>query len=189
MTELTRQTSPARHAGADGSRWRERDPGGSAQPPAAPEVPPRVRMHRGELVGMIVIALVPLLAIFGLFGPGTDQVRAGGDAIALEVRYPARYRLGMVQTMQARVSNRSASPMARVTLAVDSAYLKGFTTASPVPDFSRAYAVEMVDLAPGETRMVVLDLVAERPGRFRGQASAVHAGDSVAVRLTTLVLP
>lgn len=158
-------------------------------PPAAPEVPPRVRMHRSELVGMAIIALVPLLALSGLFGPATGQAQAGGDAIALEVRYPARYRLGMVQTMQARVSNRSASSMARVTLAVDSAYLEGFTAASPIPNFSRAYAVELPDLAPGETRMVVLDLEAERPGRFRGQASAVHAGDSVAVRLTTLVLP
>ncbi|HEY0972810.1 MAG TPA: hypothetical protein VGE02_17705 [Gemmatimonadales bacterium] len=154
-----------------------------------------MRMHRTELVGMAVIGLVPLLAILGVFGPRVERAQALGDALALEVRYPARYRLGMVEALEARVSNRSATPMPLVTLAVDEAYLEGFATASPTPDFTRAYAVELTDLAPGETRTVVVDLEADRAGRFRGRATATYeaepmgARDSVALPLTTLVFP
>ncbi|MHB1223451.1 MAG: hypothetical protein ACYC2G_05305 [Gemmatimonadaceae bacterium] len=191
MAKKTEREEHSRSTGSEGRASSRGDSPSDAQQPPAPEIRPRVQMHRTELVGIVVIVLVPLLALLGVFGPEVERARGWTDAIALEVRYPARYRLGMTETLEARVSNRSGTLMPRVALAVDGAYLDGFATASPTPDFARAYAVELIDLAPGETRTVVVDLQAEHAGRFRGRATATatHARDSVTVPLTTLVLP
>ena len=162
---------------------------GAAEPAQAPEVPPRVRMHRVELIGMILIAIVPLLALLGAFGPRVARAHAASAVLDVEVRHPARYRRGMIETLEARVSNRTRAPMPRVTLAFDDAYLDAFALPTATPEFARPYVVELSDIAPGETRTVVVDLEADRPGRHRGRAVAVHSRDSVAVALTTLVLP
>ncbi len=160
-----------------------------AEPPQAPEIPPRVRMYRVEAIGMAVIAVVPLLALIGVMGPTMERAEGSAGTLGLEVEYPVRYRLGMVETLEARVTNHSPRPLPSVTLTLDDGYLEGFATISPTPGFDHAYAVELRDLAPGETRSFVVDLEAGRAGRFRGRATAAHERDSVTVPLTTLVFP
>ena len=157
--------------------------------PQPPRVPPRLRMHRAELVGMSVVALVPLLAIAGAFGPrvGNDGARAG--ALALEVRYPTLVRRGMTETLEARVTNRSAAPLSRLTLTLDAAYVGAFSGVAFRPDVERAHTVALAGVQPGETRLVAVELAPAAFGRHRGHVAAVAGRDSAVVALTTVILP
>ena len=161
----------------------------AGQPPEAPRLRPRFRMHRNELAGLLVIAVLPFLAIMGIFGPRAERARAWSSALVLDVEYPGRFRRGMTQRLEATVSNRSPVLMPKVTLRFERAYLGAFGVISVMPDVTEPYVIELPNLQSGESRPVVIELEAERYGRHRGQLTATYGSNSVAATLTTLVFP
>lgn len=172
------------------------DRDGQLGPPSAPAVAPRVRMHREELIGMVALALLPLLALLGLFGPGDGEARAAGDVLALEVTYPERVRRGMPATLEARVTNRSAATLPTVALDPGGAFADAFTSVQVTPPPAGTYDVVLRDVRPGETRRVIVALTAHEAGRHEGtvvatpgDAAGEPAGAPVRVPIHSRVFP
>jgi hypothetical protein len=162
----------------------------STRPEQPPPIHPRIRMRRGELIGMCVIALIPVLAVVGVFGPELGHARHTSGALQLDVRYPSLTRHQLRETLEARVANLSGETLPHITLTFDPSYIIGFSSVSFVPPADRAYAVELRDLQPRESRLVTVELEAERYGWHRGQVAASDGtGHVLAAMISTLTFP
>lgn len=158
--------------------------------PEPPEVDRRIRIPPHRAVGLALIALVPVLALIGLFGERWSTSDIAGGAVAVQVEYPTRYHYKMLNSITATVTNRSARPIDTVVVRLDSAYALRFSTVVFTPAAERAYAVPLTDVAPGEARLVVIELQGERYGRHTGSLRFESTtGDTLAVPLRTVIFP
>lgn len=160
------------------------------QPPPAPDIHRRFQLHRGQWVGIGLLLLIPLLAMAGLFGYTWHTVEDDTDSLAVELRYPARYRYRVLGSMEMQVTNTSNAAIDTVTIDVDTAYLARFSKVIAIPDFKHAYLIELTDLGPGESRHVSVEIRAERPGRHSGEVRVSASAEEVArLPLTTFIFP
>src|SRR5690554_7277348 len=77
------------------------------EPPQAPEIPPRLRFPKLEIVGVGIMALLPLAAITGAFGPATAREAARAGSLTIEAEYPARIRNAMTERITVDLSNEA----------------------------------------------------------------------------------
>lgn len=159
-----------------------------AEPPEPPEAPRRIRLYPFQWVGAGVLAIFPLLAVFGVFGESMRRVETATPTLGIDVRYPSRFRYKQIQQIEIWIRNRSGSPLDTVRVRLDSAYARYFSTLKAIPSFDQAYTLPVTGLAPGEVRLAIVELQAERYGRHTGLLQ-VTATDTADVRLSTFVFP
>jgi hypothetical protein len=160
------------------------------RPPPPPQIDRRVRLYRWQWVGLPLLLLVPVLALFGVFGNTRAAVANAGGPLAIDVEYPTRFRFSETQDMYVRVANRSAIPLDTVTVAFDTGYMSGFAAPTFRPDIARAYEVELTHLKPGETRLITVELKGKEYWSREGRIAAWHTGpDTVSVAVSTLIFP
>lgn len=163
------------------------------EPPALPEAPEidrRIAVPAFRAVGMAVIALVPVLALFGLFGERWTTGTASAGALAVQVEFPSRYRYKMLNSITATVENRSDRVIDTVTVRLDTAYALRFSTVVFTPPATEAYAVGLTRIPPGETALIVIELQGERYGRHTGLLRFESTtGDTVTVPVHTTIFP
>ena len=166
---------------------------GARVPPdlAVPDHERRLRLRRHQWIGIPLLLLVPALAVAGVFGESWSAAEDATAVLALRVDYPSTYRYKQINTIQARVTNRSAAPLDTVIVAFDTTYMGRYSTLSMIPAPREPFVVEITDLAPGEQKLVWAEVQAERYGRHRGSIRAWPRGgpDTARVSLATLVLP
>lgn len=151
----------------------------------------RVRLSRYQWVGVGLIILVPLLALFGAFGESSARGQASSAELAIRVDYPTRYRYKQLNTLQVTVQNVSGVAIDTVIVSFDSAYASRFSTIMFIPSAREPFAVELVDLRPGSARLVWAELQAERYGRHQGTIKAYRPGsaDTARVPVRTIIFP
>lgn len=160
------------------------------QPPQPPEVRRATTLYWYQWVGIPAILLVVALAILGVFGESFDETAADGATLSMRVEYPSRFRYKQIDPVRVWVTNRTAQPIDTATVSFDRGYVLGFSNLSFIPSATRPFEVEVTDVKPGETRLVLVDLQAERYGRHAGEISATTGGaDTVRARVSTLVYP
>lgn len=164
------------------------------QPPEPPPFERRVRLERLQLIGVPLLALIPLAALFGVFGQRSESVRAVGDGVTLELRYPSLLRYKTALPFEATVHNSGAQPLSQVAVRIDDAWLSHFTRIDLMPQPERLterHAEIVIDeLPPGAQRKVIGVFEAHDRGRHTGQASVAIGGRVAATaELSTLVLP
>lgn len=137
---------------------------------------------------MLILA-IPVLASFNLFGETRTLVEARGSSITVTVDYASRMRHGSLDVFAVLLTNGAGSPLDTVRVEFDSSYIAKFTEPQFLPAESRAFEVELADVAPGETRRVQVGLRANAYGRHRGRVAVTHSSDSVDVVLETIVFP
>lgn len=157
----------------------------------APEEPRRFRLHRFQWIGMPLILLVPLLALFGLFGETRDHVEEVGSELAVDVEYATRYRYKQINWVETVVENRADSLLDTVVVDFDPAYVSRFSTYQFIPSPTEAFRVELVGMKPRERRIVWAELQAEQYGRHEGTLDVYRkgGGDTVRVQLSTFIYP
>jgi hypothetical protein len=135
--------------------------------------------------------LIPVLALFGVFGETWERADDANAVLRLHVEYPTRYRYKQINTMEVSLENVSDSPIDTVVVSFDPAYVRHFSTLTFIPSPTEPFEVELLDVAPGETRLVWAELQGERYGRHRGAIDAYQAGslDTARVSVSTLILP
>lgn len=153
-----------------------------------------MRIGRLQWIGVPLLALIPLAALFGAFGQRTDSARADGDGVTLELRYPSLLRYKTALPFEATVHNGGAQPLSQVALRIDDAWLSHFTRLDLMPppeQLTERHAEFVIDELPaGARRKVVGVFEAHDPGRHTGQASVAIGGRVVATaELSTVVLP
>jgi hypothetical protein len=159
------------------------------EPPKAPEIDRRVRLARTQMIGMPIIALVPLLAMLGMFGERWNSEQASGTRLSATVEYPTRFRAKLGKPLTVHVENRSATAIDSVELEIDSSYVEQFAVTNFVPSPHDAHVVALGSIPPGEARRVRIELEGTRSGRHRGRVVVRAPGDSVSFALTTIVFP
>lgn len=153
--------------------------------------PRRFRLYPFQWVGIPLIMLVPLIAIFGLFGETFTEVRTSGADLDLRVAYADRYRYKQINTFEIHVTNRTGSGLDTVLVRVDRAFVRRFSTIVTIPTPTIPFEFELTNVRPGEERLVWMEMQGEQYGRHEGSVTAVVAGDtdSVQVQLATTIYP
>lgn len=166
----------------------------SSRPPQAPDVERKLKFHLLQMIGAPFILLVPLLALFGVFGESIRSASAASPALDMRVEYPSRFRYKMVDSLTVYLSNTSPQSIPGVRVRVDQAYVDSFSAVvfSPSVQYisGAAYVVDIGDLQPGETRLLTVRLQAEDYGMHRGTVSATpEGGAELRVAISTFVFP
>jgi hypothetical protein len=164
--------------------------GGEPCPPPAPDMPRRFRLHNYQKVGLPLLVLVPVLAMGGLFGESTDTTDLVTQTLLVEIDYPTRLRYRTSGEMVIRVTNRSTEALDSLIVTIDPAYLSGFSDVNFIPDVDRAFAWDLLGLAPGEERRIVIEYSARDYWNRKGRVSVSGVDiDSATLPVTTFVFP
>lgn len=164
------------------------------QPPQPPEIRRRLAFHRTQLIGVPLLAIIPILALFGVFGTTTGEMSTESAELQLHISYPTRFRYKTINSLTVEVRNRSGQALPAVTVNFDKSYLSRFSGVTFTPSVKtvtgEVYTLELTDVQPGETRTVDVEIQAEEYGGHSGFISAT-AGDAEAARATvnTFVFP
>jgi hypothetical protein len=158
-------------------------------PPGPPEHDGRIRLYRFQLIGLPVLLAIPILALLGLFGERWDSVQARAGALEVSVLYPTAFRYKMIDDIDVYVTNHSDTAVDTVTIALDTAYARMFSTVTAVPPFTGPYEVSLVQLGAGERRSVRIEIQAERYWTHTGVLSVRSAADTARIPLETTVFP
>ena len=158
-------------------------------PPEAPKTVARISLTAKQVIGLPLIAAVPLLALFGVFGERATTAVARSSTIEVTVTYPARFRYRQVQPLRVAVRNTSPRSIDTAFVSFDTAYIARFSSVRFDPAVRSAFVVPATDIAPGATALVSVELWGEHYGNHRGRVVVAAKGDSVAVPLSTFVFP
>ena len=161
----------------------------ATEPPELPVLKRRLKLGGWQLLGIGVLVLIPVLAMFKVFGAGQASITGQAGAIRIDVDYPPRIRHGSTEMVTALVTNLGASAMDTMTVVFDSSYVGRVLEPRFLPSASRAFEVDLIGVAPRETRKVQLGFYAEDYGRHAGSVSARHAGDTARAAIATFVFP
>jgi hypothetical protein len=164
------------------------------QPPQPPDVERELQFYPWQIAGIVLIALVPILALFNVFGEAFETTSAASAELEINVLYPARYTYSMINSVEVSVHNLSAQSIPTVTVRIDRSYLDSFShvniTPGPKTITEDAYEVELTDLTAGEVRRVVAEIQGDKYGMHEAFITAVPEGAGpVEVSITTIVFP
>lgn len=158
-------------------------------PPQAPATTRRFALTRKQLVGLPLIAAVPVLCLLGVFGEHSAHTTAASANIEVAIRYPARFRYRQVQPLEISVRNRGARVIDTVHVSLDTAYITRFSSVRIDPAPQRAFVVDLLRLQPGESRLVDAELWGQEYGRHNGRIVVSGNGDSAIATISTFVFP
>ncbi|MGI8618385.1 MAG: hypothetical protein ACR2L6_04750 [Gemmatimonadaceae bacterium] len=159
------------------------------EPPELPALRRRLKFGPWQLAGLGILVLIPILALFRVFGEREASVTGQAGALALAVEYSPQLRHGSSDIVVAMVTNAGGSVMDTVTVAFDSNYVSRVAEPRFVPPATRALELDLINVVPGEARRIELWFYAEDYGSHRGHITAAHAGDTARVNVGTLVFP
>lgn len=164
------------------------------KPPQPPEIRRRLQFSRLQKVAFPLIFLVPILALAGVFGDSFDAVNAANSQLMVDIEYPTRFRYKMMNPIHASIHNTSGQHLPSVIVNFDRDYIDGFSNVTFTPEVKfitdEAYVLELTELPPGEIRVVLVEIEADKYGRHHGTITAVPgAGESVSVSFDTFVFP
>ncbi|CAN5653106.1 hypothetical protein BH23GEM6_BH23GEM6_11800 [soil metagenome] len=115
------------------------DPPKLSDPPPAPHLPRRVHLYRYQWFGLPLLALFPILALFGFFGDTTQRVEARSEKWYWWMSfYPDRQRIGQKRDTEVRIKNASSDHVDTVRVSFDPHYVDRFSTVSFVPTIGAA---------------------------------------------------
>lgn len=163
-------------------------------PPSPPEFQRKLAFYPYQLVGLLLILAVPTLAVLGVFGESFAEVSASSSDLAMQVTYTTRHRYQMAADLEVAVQNLSDQPLSTLTIRIDNHYLQRFSNIQFTPSVTHITAthheVELTDIAPSESRMVIIELEAEHYGEHEGVISAsADEAEPVELNISTLILP
>jgi hypothetical protein len=164
----------------------EQDP---VSPPSPPLVAPRLSLTGKQLVGIPLLAVIPLLTLLGVFGEARTTTRVVSPAVDMRVVYPSRLRYRQIGLLEIAVRNVSGHTLDTLALSLDTAYVTRFSSVRIEPAPQLAYRVALTAIKPRETRLVAAELWGQDYGSHTGHIVATTLGDSVSSRIQTFVFP
>ena len=166
--------------------------------PQPPDIEEKWILKNVQKVGIPLLMLLPLLALFGLFGERTETVRGSGEILSVEVRHPTRVRLQTIGPMMVSVENISSQTVPTVTVTLSHEYISAFSNVTFSPSVDQitpdAYIVKLTNVQAGEQRMIsITQLQAEEYWWHEGSVGVAAGGPDappdVEVDIGTFVFP
>jgi hypothetical protein len=176
--------SESRKEGAFGDGAATRD-----RPPQAPAFRRRLTPTRKQKIGLPLIVAIPILTLIGVFGERSAETHATSANLAVDVRYPDRFRYRQVEALAVSVRNLAPTTIDTMHVSLDTAYVTRFAGVRIEPSPRDAFVVDLLHVKAGESRLVTMELTGDRYGRHRGRIVVSTPTDTVPVHITTLVFP
>ncbi|HSL43670.1 MAG TPA: hypothetical protein VK897_09580 [Anaerolineales bacterium] len=165
-----------------------------SQPPQPPSIEPKIRFYPHQLIGIPLMMLIPILALFGVFGQTVSSVDASNPQLQMHVEYPTRFRYKLIDSITVSLFNASNQVIPTVNVHFDRPYIERFSTVTFSPSIKtiteNAYIVEVTDLQPHETRAISVTVQAEKYGKHGGTIWAAPEGsEGLRVQVDTITFP
>lgn len=163
-------------------------------PPKAPDVRRRATFHLVQAIGVPLLALIPLLALFQVFGTTQGEARASDGPLTVEVTHPGRFRYKTILPLEVTVRNTGDTALSGVTVFLETDYVEHFSTVTFTPSPQRvsdeAYVIDLGEIPPGESRVVDGMVQAERYWGASGRITVASDGPERAeLEVATFVFP
>lgn len=163
------------------------------QPPQPPDFDRKLHFYPYQLIGLPILFLIPLLALFGVFGETSTTVEQVGSGITLEVEYSNRVHFQGLDGTEIRVQNTSDQAIPVLTVSIEKAFLDNYSDISFTPDVDaitdEAYIIRLEDVQPGEARIVTYDSKGKIAGQHHGTVTATTGEASTSVTLDIFIFP
>lgn len=164
------------------------------RPPEAPPFTRSLRLDRPEKIGVPLLLLLPLLALYGMFDEQEMTTTAAATGVEMQVIYPSRSRHQLEGVLEIHVRNSSVHALPVLTLGIDRNYLAHFDQVRflplPIRIDGETYQVEFRDLQPGETRRLNIELRPDDPGRHTGRITARGIdGSQAETTISSIIFP
>jgi hypothetical protein len=157
--------------------------------PRAPTDTPHIRLTGKQKVGLPLLALIPILAMLGVFGNSTNTIAVASPAVGIAVTYPERMRYRQTEPLEISVVNRGARTLDSVLVLVDTSYLSRFIGVHGNPAPTMDFAIPLYSVQPGESRLISIELTGDRYWRHPGTVIVATGAERTTVTLSTLVFP
>lgn len=143
-----------------------------SRPPQPPPVDRKLQFYLLQAVGIPLMMLIPILALLGVFGEMVHEVTTSNSELEMHVKFPTRFRYKMIDSVTVSLRNNSNQAFKTVHVSFDRAYIESFSTVTFTPSVKHVtgttYVVELTDLQPGETRLILVSIQAEIYGNHQG---------------------
>ncbi len=164
------------------------------EPPQPPPIERRIQISKLQKIGIPLLLLLPLLALFRVFGETSATAHAANDVLALQVEYPTRYRYKMISPLIVEVTHLAETDPVTVTVEFSRPYMDRFSNVTFLPDVEAitpdSYRVELPDMAAGEARTIAVEIEARQYWQHSGEVTASLEGEPpVSIPLQTWVFP
>lgn len=158
-------------------------------PPEPPALEHRVRLSRLQWIGVPLFALVPLLALAGIFDDRSIEIAREVGSLSVRAQVPQGLRQNRSGIVEVDLENRGDTPLA-VEVAISPEYLEDCTAIDMAPPPYRAWAARLEPIAPGDRAQVRLEYEGERAGLHEGviRVRDEH-GAEVRMPIRTFVFP
>jgi hypothetical protein len=168
--------------------------GVAGAPPEAPHMQRRFHLYGYQYIGLPLLLLIPLLALFGVFGPTMATVEARSDGTVLSVMYPERAHYQAYTRLRVVVRNTGGDVQNAAAVEFERELLDRFSQIVFNPSLSEitdsVYRVDIGQLPSGAERAVTVDLRPEANGPNRGVVTVSAEGrQDVQAEIVIFVLP
>lgn len=172
----------------------QKDNGHYSELPQPPEVKKRLRFTRSQMIGMPILFLTSLLALFGVFDHASTQQVRSTEALQVTVEYPTRFNYNQSDRIEIHMRNLSAASIPTMTVGVDAAYLRAFSDLQFTPAVAEVqddwFRVHFNEVGPGERYRLLIEFRSQRIGPSTGRIRIEPDGaEAVEVEVSTLILP
>ncbi|MBK8020786.1 MAG: hypothetical protein IPK19_04985 [Chloroflexi bacterium] len=166
----------------------------SSSPPQPPQIARRLEFYPVQVIGLLLIIVIPVLALLGVFGASyAHEQRASAD-LEIEIDYASRLRYKTLENLHVSVRNLTNQTVSILTLRFGGSYIDQFSSVVFTPSVEQIadgyYEVLLSDIRPGETRTVTVEIKGERYGLHQGIVAAAADGlEGIEVDIATLTFP
>jgi hypothetical protein len=158
-------------------------------PPEPPTIDHRIALTRVQRIGVPLLALVPILAVAGVFDDRSVVVEREVGSLSVRAEMPQGVRQNRSGIVEIDLENRGASPVS-AEVAISPEYLVDCMEIDMTPSPYRAWATRTEPIAPGERAQVRLEYEGERAGLHEGVLRIRESrGDEVRIPIRTFVFP
>lgn len=166
----------------------------TSEPPQPPDdFSPHLSFYPFQLIGIPLLFLIPILALFGVFGETKATLQGVGNGLEMEVTYSNRVLFQGLDGSDISVTNTTNDLIPTLTVTIETAFLDNFSDvdfAVSVTDVTdNVYIIELTDVQPGETRRVSYESRGAVAGSHRGIINAFAGASNVSVTVESLIIP
>lgn len=164
------------------------------KPPEPPEIKRKFQFYLIQWIGVPLLMVIPILALFGVFGESFQKANASNAEFDMTVEYPSRFRYKMTNPVEVSLTNKSSRPIQNLTVDFEHSYISKFSevqfTPQPKEVTGDSYKIELTEIMPGETRRVSASLQGEHYGSHQGFVRAKsESGSGSEVQMETFIFP
>jgi hypothetical protein len=152
-----------------------------------PDLPRKFRMYPTQAIGLLLIAILPILALMGIFEPKQSTTSGRSTSLAVDLQFPKRVPYSTNSTMRVKVTNTSSIVLDSVDVEIDTSYLAAYDQVALSPQADRSFGVVLNSLQPGEKREVRIDMMGKEVGTHEGVIFVRTAKEQIRLPLSTTV--